>query len=401
MISAEETMRMSAILMSALIVASGRAIKLLAFTSAIALTTVQVARSETVLYSFAGADGAIPVAGLILDAKGNIYGTTYGGGASGFGTVFQITSAGTEKVLYSFSGGADGSGPISDLVEANGNFYGTTIEGGGAGAVGTVFKVTSTSRETVLASLTLEDGGAYPEGGLVRDKHGNLYGTTSGYNGGYGNGAVFKVSSSGKLTILYTFQSGDDGLCPYGDLLLDAEGNLYGTTYRGGTSGLGTVFEITPSGSETVLYSFTGGTDGSLPAAGLFRDVSGNLYGTTTGGGNGYGTVFKVTPDGTETIVHSFTDSDGYYPIAPLVQDAKGNFYGTTEFGGRHGQGTVFKLTGKGIETVVHSFTGKKDGGSPVAGLIFDTEGNLYGTTSGGGNTKCVGGCGVVFKIVP
>jgi uncharacterized repeat protein (TIGR03803 family) len=401
MISAEETMRMSAILMSALIVASGRAIKLLAFTSAIALTTVQVARSETVLYSFAGADGAIPVAGLILDAKGNIYGTTYGGGASGFGTVFQITSAGTEKVLYSFSGGADGSGPISDLVEANGNFYGTTIEGGGAGAVGTVFKVTSTSRETVLASLTLEDGGAYPEGGLVRDKHGNLYGTTSGYNGGYGNGAVFKVSSSGKLTILYTFQGGDDGLCPYGDLLLDAEGNLYGTTYRGGTSGLGTVFEITPSGSETVLYSFTGGTDGSLPAAGLFRDVSGNLYGTTTGGGNGYGTVFKVTPDGTETIVHSFTDSDGYYPIAPLVQDAKGNFYGTTEFGGRHGQGTVFKLTGKGIETVVHSFTGKKDGGSPVAGLIFDTEGNLYGTTSGGGNTKCVGGCGVVFKIVP
>ncbi len=392
---------MGIILRSAVTAASRRAITLLFAASTLPLITVQWALSETVLYRFAGADGAIPIASLVLDAKGNIYGTTYSGGRSGYGTVFEVTSAGTEKVLYSFTGAADGLGPAAGLIEANGNFYGTTIEGGSGGAVGTAFRLSSTGREIVLANLTYQDGGAYPEGGLVRDKHGNLYGTTSGYNGGYGNGAVFKVTSTGTLTILYEFKGGADGLCPYGNLVLDTEGNLFGTTYRGGTSGYGTVFEVTSGGTETVLYSFTGGSDGSLPAAGLLRDASGNLYGTTTGGGGGYGTVFKVTPAGTETVLHSFAGPDGYYPIAALVQDAKGNLYGTTEFGGRHGQGTVFKLTEKGTETVVHSFTGKGDGGSPVAGLVFDSEGNLYGTTSGGGNSNCVGGCGVVFKLVP
>jgi uncharacterized repeat protein (TIGR03803 family) len=369
--------------------------------SAISLITLQLSQAETVLFRFAGPDGAIPSAGLVRDAKGNIYGTTYSGGASGFGTVFEITAAGAEKVLFSFSGGADGSGPGAALIEASGNLYGTTVEGGGAGSVGTAFKLTLTGRETVLANLTFEDGGAYPEGSLVRDKYGNLYGTTSGYNGGYGNGAVFKVASTGALTILYEFKGGTDGLCPYGNLVLDASGNLYGTTYRGGAWGYGTVYKVTPAGAETVLYSFTGGVDGSLPAAGLLRGGSGDLYGTTTGGGDGYGTVFKLSPTGSETVLHSFTGPDGYYPIAVLNRDANGSLFGTTEFGGRYGKGTVFKLTDKGVESVVHSFTGKGDGGNPVAGVVFDSSGNLYGTTSGGGNIACVGGCGVVFKMAP
>jgi uncharacterized repeat protein (TIGR03803 family) len=238
---------------------------------------------------------------------------------------------------------------------------------------------------------------------MVRDLQHNLYGTTSGFNGAYGNGAIFEVSPTGVLTILYQFSGGADGSNP-NSVVHDTEGNLYGTTYGGGASGYGTVFELTPNGKKTVLHSFTGGTDGSYPAAGLLRYSTGDLYGTTTGGGNGYGTVFKVTKTGVETVLYSFTGgADGYYPVAALVRDANGNLYGTTVFGGTHGDGTVFKVTKTGVETVLYSFTGGADGNEPDAGVVFDKQGNLFGTTVNGGiaNSHCLDGCGVVFKIVP
>jgi uncharacterized repeat protein (TIGR03803 family) len=204
---------------------------------AITLGPATQAQTESMLHSFSGQpDGSIPSAGLVPDAQGNLYGTTYEGGASGRGTVFEVTPAGKETVLHSFTGGADGSGPASVLLRANGKLYGTTLVGG-ANSFGTVFELTSSAREAAVVSFTIEDGGGYPNAGLVQDTKGNLYGTNSGYNGGYGNGAVFKLTPTGVLTILYAFTGGTDGLCPYGGLILDPEGNLYGTTYRGGASG--------------------------------------------------------------------------------------------------------------------------------------------------------------------
>ena len=186
-------------------------------------------------------------------------------------------------------------------------------------------------------------------------------------------------------------------------LLQDASGNLYGTTFAGGTNGYGTVFKVTPAGVETVLYSFSGGTDGQYPQAGLIQDASGNLYGTTYGidlygGTNSNGTVFKVTPSGVGTVLYSFgTGTDGNYPYAGLIQDASGNLYGTTTGGGANNKGTVFKVTPAGVETVLHSFGTGTDGRYPYAGLIQDTSGNLYGTTHGGGTNNI----GTVFKISP
>jgi uncharacterized repeat protein (TIGR03803 family) len=236
------------------------------------------------------------------------------------------------------------------ILRAGGDLFGTTAVGGVNG-FGTVFELTPTRGEKVLCSFSANDGGGYPEAVMVRDKQHNLYGTTSGFNGAYGNGAIFEVSPTGVLTILYQF-SGVDGLNP-NSVVHDTEGNLYGTTYGGGASGHGTVFELTPNGKKTVLHSFTGGTDGSYPAAGLLRYSTGDLYGTTTGGGNGYGTVFKVTKTG--------------------------------------------------VETVLYSFNGGADGNEPDAGVVFDKQGNLFGTTVNGGiaNSHCPDGCGVVFKIVP
>jgi uncharacterized repeat protein (TIGR03803 family) len=390
------------VLRAALTATSRCAVRLTLLSALVLNAGFTRAQTESVIHSFTGQpDGAYPSAGLVRDAKGNLYGTTYGGGAAGNGTVYEVIPTGKARVLYSFIGGADGSGPAAILIRANGSLYGTTV-GGGPKFFGTVFKVTPAGLESVLAGFAMGDGGGFPEAGLIRDKQGNLYGTTSGYNGGYGNGAVFKVTSDGILTILYEFSGGGDGLCPYGGLVSDSQGNLYGTTYRGGAAGYGTVFEVAPDGKETVLHSFGGGIDGSLPAAGLLRDRAGNLYGTTTGGGTGgYGTVFRVAKTGTERVLHSFTGADGFYPIASLIEDPAGNLIGTTEFGGSHGEGTVFRVAKTGTVKVLYSFTGGPDGGSPTAALVLDTQGNLYGTTSGGGNSNCLGGCGVVFKLIP
>jgi uncharacterized repeat protein (TIGR03803 family) len=346
----------------------------------------------TTLHSFTGDDGAYPHAGLIADPAGNLYGTTWGGGASGQGTVFQLDPSGNLNVLYSFAGG-DGSRPGAGLIaDAAGNLYGTTINGGAQDA-GTVFQLTPSGTLNVLYSFTGGSDGALPFAGLIADAAGNLYGTTIG---GDGPGTAFQLTPSGDLNVLYSFTGGDS---PWAGLIADAAGNLYGTTEGG--DGPGTVFQLTPTGTLNVLYRFTG-RDGAVPHGRLIFDAAGNLYGTTHNGGtSGYGTVFQLTPSGALNVLHSFTGgSDGAYPEAGLLADMAGNLYGTTYGGGAGGQGTVFQLTPSGTLNVLHSFTGGSDGGRPVADLIADAAGNLYGTTSYGGATaSCPGGCGTVFEL--
>jgi len=368
---------------------------------------------EKVLYSFCSqsncTDGANPDAGVIQDAKGNLYGTTqnrgdsdsncdYGGGC---GVVFKLSKAGKETVLYTFTGPPDGSEPVAGVIQdAKGNLYGTTDYGGASGNYGTVFEVSKTGKETVLYSFPGGVYGAYPSG-VIQDSKGNLYGTTY-VDGAYYAGTVFKLSKAGKETVLYNFcaQSGcADGEQPWAGVIRDAQGNFYGTTTNGGASGAGTVFKLSKTSKETVLYSFTGGSGGATPYAGLILDAKGNLYGTTyNGGASGVGTVFKLSKTGKETVLYSFTGgTDGASPYAGLILDAKGNLYGTTFYGGAYGAGTVFKLSKTGKETVLHSFTGGTDGKNPYADLIQDPKGNLYGTTFYGGAY----GSGTVFELMP
>jgi uncharacterized repeat protein (TIGR03803 family) len=281
-----------------------------------------------------------------------------------------------------------------------------------------VFKLYASGLE--MGIHTFEGGfqeppdGANPRAGLIRDKSGDLYGTTN-FGGGHscpggGCGTIFKVSK-GKEAVLYSF-SGPDGANPQAGVIRDAQGNLYGTTFSGGSgavcggTGCGVVFELDSTGKETVLYSFLGQADGGGPLAGLLRDSTGHLYGTTIGGGaSGAGTVFKLNKVGKETVLYSFKGgADGVSPEAGLIRDSAGNLYGTTAYGGGTacfgGCGTVFKLDTTGAKTVLHTFTGGTDGALPEADLAQDSAGNLYGTTYNGGGTGCGGaGCGVVFEV--
>jgi uncharacterized repeat protein (TIGR03803 family) len=329
----------------------------------------------TTLHDFDGSDGQNPQGNLISDAEGNLYGTALYGGSSncslGCGTVFELVNSSgsyTEKVLYSFTGGSDGASPFADLI---------------------------------------------------MDSSGNLYGTTE-YGGDSAKGVVFElVNSSGTYTekVLYSFTGGSDAGYPEADLILDSSGNLYGTTVGGGSSncsfGCGTVFELANSSgsyTEKVLYSFTGGSDGAYPEAGLTLDSAGNLYGTTNGGGSDmrYGVVFELVNSSgsyTEKVLYSFTGgSDGAYPTADLIMDSSGNLYGTTVGGGTPGSGpgVVFELvnsSGSYTDTVLYSFTGGSDGAVPHARLMMDSSGNLYGTTGSGGSANCAGGCGTAFDL--
>ena len=312
------------------------------------------------------------------------------------------TAAAQELItLHSFTGD-DGAHPQADLIaDPAGNLYGTTPFGGAVGQ-GTVFRLDSYGTVTVLYSFTGGSDGAAPVAGLIADAAGNLYGTASrGGTGTFCCGTVFQLDSSGTLTVLHSFTGGSDGGTPQAGLIADAAGNLYGTTSSGG-AGYGTVFQLTPSGDLMVLHSFTL-SDGTYPHAGLIADAAGNLYGTTLDGGAfGYGTVFQLAPDGTLTVLHSFTRSDGTHPFAGLLSDAAGNLYGTTQLGGAPGScndpdgcGTVFQLDSSGVLTVLHTFTGGSDGARPEAGLIADAAGNLYGTT------RFFGGRGTVFQVTP
>ena len=389
------------------------------------------AQTFTVLYTFTGlGDGAEPN-GLVRDAEGNLFGSAPVGGSFNYGTVFELDTMGKLKVLHNFAA-FDGLMPGSTLIrDAAGDLYGSTLWGGTpeGGACrygcGTLFQVNQSGKESVLYAFT--DGGV-PFGNMARDASGNFYGAMlDPFPSQWGG--VFKVDRSGKETVLHQFTGKEDGGTPYGGVVRDNLGNLYGTTDFGGDlacyggEGCGTVFKIDKTGRESVLYAFTGASDGAFPEGALIRDAAGNLYGTTVAGGNescgaGCGIVFKLDPAGRETILHSFTGPpDGKWPDlqtpgAGLVRDAAGNVYGTTQFGGAaggcHGDGcgTVFKLDPSGHETVLHSFTGGADGSVPQ-GLILDAAGNLYGTTNFGGYSggDCAryyyAGCGVVFKLTP
>lgn len=354
------------------------------------------AQTFTVLSNFTGSSGAYPYGGLMQDSAGTLYGTTYAGGSFSVGTIFAVIY-GAEPVLHSFNG-SDGSIPKGGLIrDKDGNLYGTTQEGGTFGA-GTVFQLDTNGILTTLHSFA---GGSYdgaaPFGGLVRDSTGNLYGTTES-GGSAGFGTVWTLSPGGTETVLYNF-SGPDGANPaYGSLMLDKTGNLYGVTAYGGAANDGVIFRITTGGSFTVLHSFTG-ADGSLAYGTPVEDANGNLYGTAAEGGkHGGGTVWRLTSSGALTVLHHFTGgtSDGGYPLAGLVRDSKGNLYGVTYYGGSSGQGTVFKVKGRTF-TLLHSFTCATDGCYPVGALIEDGNGNLYGTGNVGGSF----GSGTVWKITP
>jgi uncharacterized repeat protein (TIGR03803 family) len=393
------------------------------------------AQTFTVLHNFrGGSDGVYPEAGLVMDAKGNLYGTTYAGGTAGCqsgertcGTVFKLAGR-NETVLHRFKGAPDGANPSGSLIlDAEGNLYGVT-SGGGAVGCGTVFKVDPGGSETVLYSFCSNGGtdGEEPSGNLVMDAGGNLYGTTR-MGGSGGSGTVFKVDLGGTETVLHSFCSRGGSRCtdgedPSGGLVMDAAGNLYGTTEvdlgpKG--TGAGAVFKVTQTGKETTLHLFSF-AKGDAPTGGLIMDAAGNLYGTTVFGGTGIcqpsgqnnfgcGTVFKVDASGKETVLYNFCSAsgrtDGASPSAGLFMDAKGNLYGTTLSGGTDtctgdlfpGCGTVFELAGE-KQRVLHSFTGvAPDGAFPYSTLIADANGNLYGTASGGGKF----GNGVVFEITP
>jgi uncharacterized repeat protein (TIGR03803 family) len=314
---------------------------------------------ETVLHAFTSVqgDGDGPYAPVLRDSAGNLYGTTqlggvYGGNCGGYGCgiIFKIDPKGKETVLHRFNG-SDGMVPEQGLIaDSEGNMYGTTFQGGANGS-GTVFKLSSNGTITTLYSFGTFGGGDgfYPYGGtLIRDSAGNLYGTTE-YGGSIQTfgGTLFKVDPNGVETVLHDFGGTRDGAQPRGTLVLDGAGTLYGTTAAGGAFNFGTVYQVdSSSGAETILYSFTGsGGDGAEGSAGLVRDNAGNLYGLTGSGGSHYlGTAFKLDTSNHETILHNFTGFDGRSPEYGMVADSKGNLYGTTFMGGHYGAGVVFKL---------------------------------------------------------
>jgi uncharacterized repeat protein (TIGR03803 family) len=316
--------------------------------------------------------------------------------------VYKLDTAGQETVLYNFAGEADGGHPYAGVIrDSAGNLYGTTSAGGTAGQ-GVVYKLDATGNETVLYSFTgYPNDGGQPYAGVIRDSAGNLYGTT--YLGGtYNQGAVYKLDATGQETVLYSFTGGVDGDFPHGGVIRDSAGNLYGTSSgKGSELSSGAVYKLDTTGHLTVLHKFTGGADGSYPYAGVIRDSAGNFYGTTsTGGTSDAGVVFKLDKAG-YTVLYNFTGgTDGGNPYAGVIQDSAGNFYGTTQYGGGSfgcsgGCGVVYKLDTVGQETALYSFTGGADGGNPYAGVIRDSAGDLYGTTYNGGTANV----GVVFEL--
>jgi len=428
--------------------------------------------TETVLHTFTfHQDGGFPLAGLSLDQSGNLYGVAYFGGyiegSVCCGTVFQLTKSGnawTFSTIYTFTDGVtDGEAPSGSVVfDKAGNLYGTTQQGGWCGMA---YELTPSQKgpwkETILHNFnpfTLLGGtagdGCDPSSYLIFDQAGNLYGTTQ-QGGGLGGcntagcGSVFELSpgSDGKWeeTIIHSFPDGsEDGTDPYGGLVLDKSGNLWGTTLTGGTAGLGTIFELSPSSNgswtEKVAFNFISGATGWEPYAGLVMDAEGNFYGTTFyGGSSGAGLVFKMTPssDGmlSETVIHQFEGCtatecpDGFYPFGGLVFDSSGNLYGSTMYGGasgtacnppdselREGCGIVFKLSPAGGQkwdySIVYRFPGAASGGLLTNDhLAITSSGDIVGTTfvegDVGSNSICpqevlgLGGCGVVFELTP
>jgi uncharacterized repeat protein (TIGR03803 family) len=416
-------------------------------TAAPAPTHETLRVTEKILYRFkGGSDGAHPESGVVMDSAGNLYGTTYGTRFIGSkacracGTVFEIsTRSRTETLLHAFSGENDGAHPTAGLIlDGAGNLYGVTQYGGSGCTTayitgcGTVFEMPAHSQsEVILHSFSAGDGWA-PDGGLISDSLGDLYGTTSSgscLNGFGGCGTVFEIAAgTRKETLLHTFaRGGDIDGSPKGRLIMDRSGNVYGTTWMANLQShiSGTLFEIVAGTREPkILHTFAGGRDGDTPTGDLVVDRKGDLYGTTRFGGGfcdggnspgidemGCGTVFEISAEThKETIWYHFNGgSDGMDPRSGLARDSAGNVYGTTYSGGVNcpfGCGTVFEIAaGTHKETVLYRFKGGRDGAGPEGGLFIDGAGNLYGTTFGGGSNcqkrmELGPGCGTVFAII-
>lgn len=396
---------------------------LTAVALAAGLDGAQAAKGFSTLHSFCQqancTDGSSPSADLIADSAGNFYGTTYSGGAYGYGSVFKLAPDGSETVVYSFcaqpncNDGEYPSGPVT--LDSAGNLYGTTITNGGGYGGGVVFKITPDGTETVLhtfcAGEYCGDETGYPSGGVVMDSAGNLYGAAIGHTYIGLRSAAYEISPDGTETVLADLPANNDPVVSR--LTLDRNGNLYGTTSNGGSSGDGAVYELRPpirgqtQWTSTTLYSFCSQancSDGFNPEGGVVLDRAGNLYGTTQNGGNlgqacgsGCGTVFKLAPDGTETVLYAFCShancTDGRNPQAGLHIGGYGRrIFGSTAAGGGDDAGTVFSIR-SGAYNVLHSFSGS-DGADPIAGVIPES-GYLYGTAAGGGADSG----GTVFKL--
>jgi uncharacterized repeat protein (TIGR03803 family) len=385
------------------------------------LSGVSVARAQTinVLHSFSGrGDGSTPIAGLTLDRAGNLYGTTNGIITGSPSTVYKMSHAGSGWIfntLYTFNHPNDPTYVYAPVVFGpDGALYGTSSVGAQykLGAVfvlrppATVCKSVSCPWElTILHSFDGLDGIEPDRGNLVFDSAGNIYGTTF-LGGAYSWGTVFTLTRSNGWaeSVLYSFTGGGDGRSPYSGVAFDSAGNLYGTTYKGGSDGYGMVYELSPSGSgwtETALYSFTGGSDGANPIGTVAIDAQGNLYGTASQGGTGAGTAWELSSSNGNwafTLLHSFSGRTNPGPLATPTLDAAGNIYGTFPYNGE-GFGGVFELTpsGGGWTFTSYDFDGS-NGDAPSSSVALDASGNLYGTTSSGG-TGCA--CGVVWEITP
>ncbi len=430
---------------------------------ALSLGLSSQAQTFTVLHTFSGPDGEFPQAGLSIDAAGSLFGTTPFGGLpssdcpTGCGVIFRLARQGSAWILtplHKFRGPSDGSLPIARPVFGpGGRLYGTTNSGGadfceGPGC-GTLYSIRPPATVCVTALCSWTESIVYSFGGvesictggedsarghgmspqrppgtislgscpgpgdLTFDRAGNAYGTVACCYG-----SVYQITPDGTPTALYYFAGGQDGGGPQSGVIFDQAGNLFGTTAGGGQFGGGTVYELSPSGSgwtEKILYSFRGGSDGSGPVGGLIMDAAGNLYGTASFGGDRWGgTVFELSPSGSDWTFHliyslQYTgtfDWTFYGPSGSLAMDASGSLYGTAVLAGAFDDGSVFKLTpnhdGSWTYTSLHDFTGRSDGGGPYGNVVFDADGNLYGTASNhafGG--ECQGNCGVIWKITP
>ena len=381
------------------------------------------AQTFTTLVAFDVSNGTYPDYGTLVQGfDGQFYGTAHYGGFYNYGTLFALAPTGALTTIHSFDPfNLEGLYPGGGLVQASsGNLYGTTYEGGYYG-YGSVFAMPLKGELQPLYSFCFLQNcidGSLTNAGLVEGSNGGFFGTAP-WGGAYYNGTVFEISPSGKFSLLYTFCSREncvDGANPVAGLIQGADGNFYGTTSRGGFYGSGTVFEITPAGKLTTLYSFCADDqsqclDGAIPYGMLVQDANGNLFGTTSNGGhggarNGAGTIFEITSAGKFATLHRFCSRnnclDGATPWAGLTLATDGNFYGTTAAGGLKEEGTIFEITPSGRLTTLHSFchqSGCTDGEYPNAGLLQATNGTFYGTTSSGGSSDCSGGCGTVFSL--
>jgi uncharacterized repeat protein (TIGR03803 family) len=386
------------------------------------LLTVASAQTFSVFYTFNFTDGSAPNGGLILDAAGNFYGTTQFGGKSNRGIVFKLNAKGQQTILYTFTGVSDGGIPIGRLLrDTKGSLYGITSLGGDPTcSCGTVFKLTTNGTLKVLHAFKAGKDGyqnqGQPELGLVM-VGGDLYGSASfggvsGCDGSLGCGEVFKVTQTGKETVLHRFTGQADGAFPQ-DLTTDQAGNIYGAaggSYMQGNAG--TLFKFDTTGKMTTLYTFPGGADGISPRWHLLRNSKGVFHGVTQFGGDsahcaissaGCGVVFTVDASAKERVLHTFKQASGGAEPSGGLLDFADNFYGVTVYGGTvnstctFGCGVVYRVNNSGKYSVLYRFTGGADGGLPSGSLTKDAAGNLYGVTDTGGN----GNNGVIYKITP